>query len=255
MQLQPHALHTRPRSNDDSRMPFNRFITLHFIQSINHAPLLQGSNYYGAVHDEAEQPQPLPTMHWADSASAAPLQWGQWSGETRDVLDGASCGGKPQEHQKLRVRGVAEVRLRARVCRRGLQRVTPCVLQRLCEECKASCTGISSADEGACRACCTAAFRLHFNCISIAFQLQQLCLSCAAVVLRCLRDIYQVKLGSWPGGCRIPAAETFLAAAAAAPSRMFSRGRRFSRRPSPINYQAHSFPFHCTCCCSPPVQI
>jgi len=117
-------------------------------------------------------------MHWADSVSAAPLQWGQWSGETRDVLDGASCGGTPQEHQKLRVRGVAEVRLRARVCRRRLQRVTPCVLQRLCEECKASCTGISSADEGA-----AAAARLHVDCISIAFQLHFNRISIAAAVL------------------------------------------------------------------------
>ena len=86
----------------------------------------QGSNYYGAVHDEADKVEVLPSMYWADGTHAAALKWGQWSGESRDVLDGASCGQEQKEHQKLRVKEVAQVshtRARSSSVTRG--RVTP----------------------------------------------------------------------------------------------------------------------------------
>ena len=86
----------------------------------------QGSNYYGAVHDEAEKVEVLPSMYWADGTHAAALKWGQWSGESRDVLDGASCGQGPKEHQQLRVKEVAQVsRTRARSSSGTIARVMP----------------------------------------------------------------------------------------------------------------------------------
>ena len=86
----------------------------------------QGSNYYGAVHDEAEKAEALPSMYWADGTRASASRWGQWSGESRDVLDGASCGQERKEHQKLRVKEVAQViRTRARSSSGTRARVMP----------------------------------------------------------------------------------------------------------------------------------
>lgn len=84
------------------------------------------------------------------------MHYGNWSEQTEDVLDGKSCGHELQGNQnkQIRVKEAAQVRCvllflspaTAQIC------VTP-VLQRLCEECQASCSGISSKDGGLLPSC------------------------------------------------------------------------------------------------------
>ncbi len=52
----------------------------------------QGSNYFGAVHDEAQETDV--GFYSAHDVPPLPHRYGSWSEETRDVLEGASCGHK-----------------------------------------------------------------------------------------------------------------------------------------------------------------
>jgi hypothetical protein len=112
----------------------------------------QGSNYYGPVHDGSVNVTQASDVAFflAHDASAGRLVIGSWSEQTSDVLGEVSCGVSSEDDEPdktVRAKEVAQAR-------RSLSPQPPAVfcntptLQRLCEECHASCTGISSSDQG-----------------------------------------------------------------------------------------------------------
>jgi hypothetical protein len=80
---------------------------------------VQGSDYYGAVHDgegEEEAPGGDASFFWADHAPLVALEEGLWSQETNDVLSGLSCGhevgssnGSNAYGSEIRVKEAAQV--------------------------------------------------------------------------------------------------------------------------------------------------
>jgi hypothetical protein len=89
------------------------------------------------------------TFYWRNDEQHRVVHRGNWSEQTEDVLDGKSCGNAVQsiEEKEIRVKEAAQARCTL-FCQNDLNLCDSCALQRLCEECLSSCSGITSRDGG-----------------------------------------------------------------------------------------------------------